>query len=109
MSNYRNDIEGLANVFKALSNPHRLRIFLRLLEGCPEGCCYTDDSGMRACVGEVGKDLGIVPSTVSHHIKELDRAGLIDLERDGQRVLCRVNPEAISILNSFNDRLVPNA
>lgn len=109
MSKYRNDIKELAKIFKALSNPHRLRIFERLLEVCPEGCCYSDDSGECACVGEVSKDLGIVPSTVSHHIKELDRAGLIDLVRDGQRVLCRVNPEAISILNSFNELMVPNA
>jgi len=109
MSKYRNDIEGLANIFKALSNPHRLRIFLRLLESCPEGCCSTDDSGACACVGEVSRNLGIVPSTVSHHIKELDRAGLIELERNGKHILCRVNPEAISILNSFTERSVPNA
>ena len=109
MSKYRNDIDGLANIFKALSNPHRLRIFLRLLEICPEGCCSTDDSEACECVGEVSKNLGIVPSTVSHHIKELNRAGLIDLERDGQSVMCRVNPEAISILNSLTERSVPNA
>ncbi|MBW1692646.1 MAG: helix-turn-helix transcriptional regulator [Deltaproteobacteria bacterium] len=28
-----------------------------------------------ACVGELGQDFGIVPSTISHHIKELRRLG----------------------------------
>ena len=99
----------MSSVFKALSNPHRLRIFLRLLENWPESCCSKDDSGVCECIGEVSKDLGIVPSTVSHHIKELERAGLIDLERDGQRVRCRVDPEGISILKLLTERMVPNA
>jgi len=52
-------------------------------------------------VGELGKDLGIVPSTVSHHIKELHRSGLIRVERKGQNVECWVSPEAVNELAAF--------
>ncbi|MFH1240776.1 MAG: metalloregulator ArsR/SmtB family transcription factor [Pseudomonadota bacterium] len=106
MSNYQdNKIEKFAEIFKALSNPNRLKIFLRLISCCqpgtvtsiketvePEGC---------ACVGELGQDLGIVPSTISHHIKELRRAGLIRMERSGQKIECSVDPETLVALQGF--------
>jgi ArsR family transcriptional regulator len=106
MSNYRaKNIEKFAEMFKALSNPNRLKIFLRLVSCCqpgtitsiknsaePEGC---------ACVGELGQDLGIVPSTISHHIKELRQAGLIRMERRGQKIECWVDPETVEALKGF--------
>jgi ArsR family transcriptional regulator len=54
-----------------------------------------------ACVGDLGKDLGIAPSTVSHHIKELHRAGLIQMRRDGQTIRCSVEPAAMEELSEF--------
>jgi ArsR family transcriptional regulator len=45
--------------------------------------------------------LGIVPSTVSHHIKELRRAGLIRMERRGQKIECWVDPEVLKELAGF--------
>jgi ArsR family transcriptional regulator len=102
MSNYSNkDIEGLSGIFKALANPHRLTIFIKLA-GKRAGsfsCEVTD--GACACVGELGRDLEIVPSTVSHHIKELNRAGLIELERKGQNIYCTVRPEILEKLAGF--------
>ncbi len=53
------------------------------------------------CVGSLGKDLGIVPSTVSHHLKELSRAGLIIMNRRGQTTECQVNPEAVRAVADF--------
>ena len=50
---------------------------------------------MRQCVGELGQDLEIDPSTVSHHLKELRRAGLIRVERRGKHILCWVDREAV--------------
>ncbi|UCG80799.1 MAG: winged helix-turn-helix transcriptional regulator [Desulfobacterales bacterium] len=106
MSKYRDeDVEEFAEMFKALSNPNRLRIFLRLLSCCAPGTRAIVDSNIDfercACVGELGQDLGIVPSTISHHIKELRRAGLIRMERRGQKIECWVDPETIASLRGF--------
>lgn len=106
MSNYQDKkIEQFAEMFKALSNPNRLRIFLRLVSCCQPGTITTikdkiDAEGC-ACVGELGQDLAIVPSTISHHIKELRQAGLIRIERRGQKIECSVDPETIAALQSF--------
>lgn len=84
-----------ARMFKALSNPHRLRIFLRLMDCCaPDALCKSEDD-IRACVGEIGGNLGIAPSTVSHHIKELYNAGLIHMERRGQNVECWIERDTL--------------
>ena len=102
MSNYRgNDTERFAEIFKALSNPNRLRIFLRLASCCMTGATCNVDAEMCECVGELGKDLGIAPSTVSHHIKELHRADLIKMGRRGQNVKCWVEPETLNTLTDF--------
>jgi ArsR family transcriptional regulator, arsenate/arsenite/antimonite-responsive transcriptional repressor len=96
-----NDVEKYAEVFKALSNTHRLKIFMRLAS-CGSGgmaCCSTDM--VCECVGELGSKLGIAPSTVSHHLKELYRAGLIKMSRNGQRIDCSVDPEIIGSLADF--------
>ena len=106
MSNYREqNVEKFADVFKALSNPNRLKIYLKLFDCCVPGTITTIQSGMEtegfACVGELGEDLGIVPSTLSHHIKELRRAGLIRMEREGQKMKCWIDPDMIASLKDF--------
>jgi ArsR family transcriptional regulator len=107
MSKYEdNDIERFSEMFKALSNPNRLKIFLRLVACCPPGNPVDIKRGVKdlqgcACVGDLGQDLGIVPSTISHHIKELRRAGLIRVERRGQKVECWMDPEARTALKGF--------
>ncbi len=102
MSNNRNNQdERLAEIFKALSNPNRLKILQRLTACCPPGTRCYEDPQMRACVGEVGRDLQIAPSTVSHHIKELNQAGLIRMERRGQNIECWVDPETLKELADF--------
>ena len=102
MSNFRNsDVERLSHAFKALSNPHRLSIFLRLASCCSAGVACDTDRAMRECVGTVGKNLNLSPSTISHHIKELHRAGLIRLKRRGQTVECWVDQETLDSLAEF--------
>ena len=105
MSNYRkNDVARFAVIFKALSNPQRLRIFMKLAARClPEGRCETSVEGLRCCVGDLGKDLGLAASTVSHHIKELRNSGLMQVERRGQRIECRISGNTLKLLASFFD------
>jgi len=102
MSNYLNkDPQQMAEAFKALANPNRVQIFLQLLRCCEPGTvCETGDV-TSCCVGELGEDLDIAASTLSHHIKELSRAGLIETSRRGQHVECRVNHEYVASLADF--------
>ena len=105
MSKYKSsEMEGLSEVFKALSNPNRLRIFLELLECCAPGTRWSEEAG-RACVGDFSKSLGLAPSTVSHHVKELHRAGLIRTERRGQAVELWIDPEVVNRFAAFYSAL----
>jgi ArsR family transcriptional regulator len=99
------DLERYAGLFKALSNPHRLDLFLRLARCCRPGTTCASD--MRSCVGELGSGLGIAPSTVSHHLKELRRAGLIHMQRSRQNVECWVDPGSLDELADFLDNAAP--
>jgi ArsR family transcriptional regulator len=103
MSNSTNFDEGqLAARLKALSNPNRLQIFRQLALCCEVGAsCGSDDQAMRRCVGELGKGLGLAASTVSHHIKELRHAGLIRVERRGQKIHCWIDAEVVRSLADF--------
>ncbi|MHB8086085.1 MAG: ArsR/SmtB family transcription factor [Dehalococcoidia bacterium] len=92
--------EKYAEIFKALSNPHRLKIFLRL------ACCGTDGMACKTdktceCVGDLSSNLGIAQSTISHHMKELHRAGLINCRRNGQRIECSVDEGILGKLADF--------
>jgi ArsR family transcriptional regulator len=101
MPNIRNDeLDRLAHVFAALGSPHRLRIFLRLMSCC-SGKHFTTDDKVPACVGELGCELGIVPSTVSHHIKELRQSGLIRIKRHGKRIECWIDTGAVRRLKTL--------
>lgn len=93
MSNFEDEISRFAEIFRALSNPNRLRIFLRLISCCPPGTKCSTDTAVRQCVGDLGQGLAIDPSTVSHHIRELRHSGLIRMERSGKHMLCWVDPQ----------------
>ncbi|RJX29512.1 MAG: transcriptional regulator [Desulfarculus sp.] len=102
MSKDRNKaLKRYAGLFKALSNPNRLRIFERLLSCCRPGTVTRLEPGDQTYVGDLARDLDIGPSTVSHHLKELRRAGLIKTERRGQRIECYLDPQAIRDLAGF--------
>ncbi len=100
--------EALAGMLKAVSNPHRLRMLVRLAGMCAPGakCCGGPDG---RCVGKVAEGLGVSPSTVSHHLKELRSAGLIAMERRGQRIECSVNAEALREIQGFFSALLPDS
>lgn len=106
MSNYRYKVQTLdanvlAEAFKALSNPNRLKIFQQLLSCCAPGTVCSPEQVAKHCVGDLGNGLDIAPSTLSHHIKELSRAKLIQMERRGQHVDCWVEPATVRTLGAF--------
>jgi len=102
MSNYRKlEPNELAESFKALSNPNRLQIFQRLLSCCELGTVCSAETVTGFCVGELGEDLAVAPSTLSHHIKELQRAGLIKTQRRGKNVECFVDAEMVGLIKEF--------
>jgi DNA-binding transcriptional ArsR family regulator len=103
-NNQKIQLEQLADIFKALSNPNRLKIFLRLSTCCRPGTVgiydrNTDVDSM--FIGELGKDLAVGKPTVSHHIKELRRVGIIQTERRGQNIACWIDADIIDQLRLF--------
>ena len=65
-------LEQYADMFKALSNYNRLRIFLHTLGCYPPGeTCVAEAGDISAGLRAMAQDLGLAPSTVSHHLKEL--------------------------------------
>ena len=93
--------EQLAEAFKALSNPNRLKIFLQLMNCCEPGSICSTETVSKCCVGELGNGLDIAASTLSHHIKELNRGGLIQMERRGQNVDCWIDTDTVKALTRF--------
>jgi ArsR family transcriptional regulator len=60
-------------ILKALADPRRFELLKRVAcSTCPVGC------------GEARIALSISPATLSHHIKELETAGLVHVEREGK-------------------------
>jgi ArsR family transcriptional regulator len=111
MSNNRSDnTERLATAFAALSNPQRLRMFVKLASTCcaPEERLLEPGRGAGfCCAGDVGAGLDLAASTVSHHLKELRQAGLVHVERHGRRIDCRVSQETLELLAAFFARWNP--
>jgi len=101
MSNYQIDSENLAEQFKALGNQHRLALFRRLAACCPHGTTCSTNDVVRLCIGQLGEGLDISPSTLSHHIKELNRAGLVQMARKGKQIECWVDPQTLELLAAF--------
>lgn len=69
---------------KALAHENRLAIFERILSGQGRGQL---DFENRLSVCAVAEKFNISLSTISHHIKELKAAGLVNCERQGQNIL----------------------
>ena len=72
----------IANYFKALSNPVRLRIYLHCASKS-EGAAPAKKRQADTCIGETAKTLNIPQSTVSNHFKVLEAAGLIKVISKG--------------------------
>ena len=100
MSKYNNHpLAQLSDIFKALGNPTRLQIFLRLASWSRSG--NTSEKKRGNYVGELGRDLAVAPSTLSHHLKELQRADLIEMQRSGKNIKCSVTSGTLDELEEF--------
>ena len=75
----------LERLFKALADRNRLRILNMLLQA----------EGEPVCVCEFQPTLGIAQPTVSHHLKQLVVAGLLERERRGAFAYYRLKPGAL--------------
>ncbi|MBA4370604.1 MAG: ArsR family transcriptional regulator [Coriobacteriaceae bacterium] len=84
------DALAITGVMRALSNPNRLRIFLLLRDHLKR-----EGKGAGLRVGEIAERLEVTQSTVSHHLKELEHAKVIRLERRGRNVMCSVVCETL--------------
>lgn len=72
----QSDAENLSGVLKALADPARLRL-LSLVRASPAG---------EVCVGDLVDALHLSQPTVSHHLRILTDAGLLDRDRRGNWV-----------------------
>lgn len=88
-------------MFKALGNPHRLAIFQQLTQCCAPGTVCSLEDALGITVGEIGNQLDIAPSTVSHHLKALFSAGLIQTRRKGKNIECWIEPILLDELSDF--------
>tara|TARA_R110002096_G_scaffold171490_1_gene344339 strand:- start:16638 stop:17009 length:372 start_codon:yes stop_codon:yes gene_type:complete len=108
ISNNRTDEQRFAAYFKALSNPHRLALFQQLTSCCAPGTKCSVEAATRT-VGALGAELDIAKSTLSHHLKELNQAGLIQMERKGKQVMCWVDPQILLELSTYFSQSLPTA
>jgi ArsR family transcriptional regulator, arsenate/arsenite/antimonite-responsive transcriptional repressor len=77
----RSEIEKIS---KALADETRLRIFEAVSASEQMNC------------GQIVSMRGVTPATVSHHLKILSEAGLIECRREGQFVYSRAVPETVA-------------
>jgi len=81
----------LAKVFKALADPVRLRLFSLI----------ASFDGGQACVCDLTGEFDVSQPTISHHLKVLRDAGLVDSERRGTWVYYWVLPEMLERLSGL--------
>jgi ArsR family transcriptional regulator, arsenate/arsenite/antimonite-responsive transcriptional repressor len=77
-------------IFKALADPHRFELLQQIAKaGCPLGCA---------------KALAAIPisaATLSHHVKELETAGLIEVRREGKFAYLSLRPGVLESVASI--------
>lgn len=82
------DAERLAQAMRALADPSRIRL-LSLIASHPDG---------EACVCNLTEPLGLSQPTVSHHLKVLHDAGLLEREQRGRWAYFRVTTRRLEEL-----------
>lgn len=80
-----------ADMFSAIGTEPRLRIVRLLLNAHPQGLV----------VGEIGSELEIPSSTLSHHLEKLKHEDLVRVSREGTFLWYSANTEALEELLGF--------
>jgi ArsR family transcriptional regulator, arsenate/arsenite/antimonite-responsive transcriptional repressor len=75
----------------ALAHEHRLAIYRRLVARGPEGLS----------AGVIADKLGLAPSSLTFHLQNLQRAGLITQRRDGRQLIYAVDFAAMNSLVGY--------
>lgn len=94
-----------AKALKALADPTRAHIVEFLARQCCGTAAVREDGGVEGpTAGEVcchitGADR--ITSTVSHHLHDLEEAGLIQMERRGKTMVCSLRPETLNDLAAY--------
>jgi len=91
------DLEKIAKIARALGDPTRLQIF-NAIAGKKEMSC-----------SDVLSLQDVTPATISHHLKILSEAGLIECRRQGQFVYSCANPDTLRDYTRSLARLSPRA
>lgn len=86
-----NDAAELERLFKALADRHRLQILNCLLQAGGESVCVCDLQPL----------LGVKQPTVSHHLKQLVEAGLLERERRGTYAYYRLEPGVLERIGAL--------
>jgi DNA-binding transcriptional ArsR family regulator len=85
------EITLAATAFAALGSEHRLAILRRLVRAGPRGLP----------IGDLGEEVGVTGSVLTHHLKQLVSAGLVIQRREGRRILSSVDIAAVQALSRF--------
>jgi len=85
-------------LLKALADPKRFELLERIAKSsCPLGCANAREA------------LAIAPATLSHHIKELQTSGLIDVRREGKFHFLSIKPGVLEALAANLQSLSPTS
>lgn len=93
---YQAELTDEASLFKALADPARLTIIATLARSVDEVCVCDFTSG-----------IGLNQSTVSHHLKILKDAGLVNADRRGTWVYYSLRPDAPARLEQALEAVIP--
>lgn len=85
------EADAMARALRVLADPARLRL-LSLIQAQPTG---------EACVCHLTEPLGLSQPTVSHHLKVLHEAGLVEREQRGSWAYFRVEREQLRALRAL--------
>jgi len=85
------EIPRYADMLAALGTETRLRIVRLLLSAHPEGLV----------AGDIGSELGIPPSTLSHHLDKLKNEGLVTVKRESTFLRYAASADALQDILSF--------